>query len=63
VEKFLVQSGEIYIYDINNADSVPKNYNDTMSLSYYEEEWEAAMNKEYLRFKDMQALAVVKQPK
>ncbi len=27
------------------------------------EDWAAAMNKEYLGFKDMKALAIVKQPK
>ena len=45
-----------------NPDCPPKNYKDAMSRSD-QQEWAAAMNKEYLRFKDMKALAVVKPPK
>ena len=45
-----------------NPDRPPKNYKDAMSRSD-RQEWAAAMNKEYLGFKDMKALAVVKPPK
>ena len=47
-----------------NSDRPPKNYKDAMSRSDRQlEEWAAAMNKEYLGFKNMKALAVVKPPK
>jgi hypothetical protein len=45
-----------------NPDRPPKNFKDAMSRSDLED-WGAAMNKEYLRFKDMKALAIVKPPK
>jgi hypothetical protein len=45
-----------------NPDCQPKNYKDAISRSDLQD-WAAAMNKKYLRFKDMEALAVVKPPK
>ena len=45
-----------------NPDRPPKNFKDAMSRSD-REDWAAAMNKEYLGFKDMKALAIVKPPK
>ncbi len=44
------------------SDSQPKNYKDAMTCSD-RQEWAAAMSKEYLGFKDMKALEIVKQPK
>ncbi len=43
-------------------DSLPKNFKDAMSRSD-QEDWAVAMNKEYLGFKDIKALAIIKTPK
>jgi hypothetical protein len=45
-----------------NPDSPPRNFKDAMSHSDHQD-WAEALNKEFLGFKDMKALAIVKSQK
>jgi hypothetical protein len=51
-----------FAYSAINPDQPPKIFKEAMSRSD-QENWATAMNKEYLRFKDMDALAIVRPPK